>query len=229
MPPNTFTPFIVVLGVNVFCKKSHYTMKKSLLLAGLLFLAMGLNTAAIKGGEMLPLGAVAPLQDYPMQGIDGRSHHLASLAGERGLLLIFSCNTCPFVLAWEDQYPKLATMARKANLGMALVNSNEAKRSGDDSAEAMRKHAEEAGYDVPYLIDKDHKLADAFGAKTTPHVYLFDSDMKLVYRGSINDKFENKSKQAKKFYLKEAIEALVKGQKIEPADTREIGCSIKRV
>lgn len=204
-------------------------MQRIYLLTALLGLTFGLNTAAVPGADMLPLGAEAPLQDHPMEGVDGQSHHLASLAAERGLLVIFSCNTCPFVLAWEDQYPKLATQARKANLGMVLVNSNEAKRSGDDSPEAMRKHAANAGYDVPYVIDRDNRLADAFGAKTTPHVYLFDKDLKLVYRGSINDKFENKSKQAEKFYLEKAISALVKGEPIEPEDTREIGCSIKRI
>jgi hypothetical protein len=72
-------------------------------------------------------------------------------------------------------------------------------------------------------------LADVFGAKTTPHVYLFDGEMELVYRGSINDKYENKSKEATKHYLKEAIEELAAGDEISNNDTREIGCSIKRI
>jgi hypothetical protein len=84
-------------------------------------------------------------------------------------------------------------------------------------------------YNTPYLVDTDSKLADAFGAKTTPHVYLFDSEIKLVYRGSINDKYENKSKEATKHYLKEAIEELGAGDEVSNNDTREIGCSIKRV
>lgn len=182
-----------------------------------------------KDSPMLSLGAEAPMADVEMEDISGASYSLNSLKKENGLLVIFSCNTCPFVLGWEDQYPGLKEMSDKFEVGMVLVNSNTKKREGDDSMAEMQKHAKGAGYEMPYVIDAKNKLADAFGARTTPHVYLFDGDMKLVYRGSINDKYENKSKEASKEYLKEALKALAKGTEIPLKDTREIGCSIKRV
>lgn len=178
---------------------------------------------------MLSLGAKAPMADRAMMDISGKTFSLKDLNQENGLLVIFSCNTCPFVLGWEDQYPVLKEMTDKMNIGMVLVNSNEKKREGDDSMAEMQKHAKEAGYEMPYVIDENNELANAFGARTTPHVYLFNADMELVYRGSINDKYENKSKQAEDEYLQNALKSLAKGAKIDPADTREIGCSIKRV
>ncbi len=196
----------------------------SLALAGLLALS-----AAKKDKPMLAIGSKAPLVEVAMQDINGGELSLNDLKGENGLLVIFSCNTCPFVLGWEDQYPKLHAMTQKMGVGMVLVNSNERKRDGDDSKEEMQKHAEKAGYEMPYVIDENHKLADAFGARTTPHVYLFNEELELVYRGSINDKYENKSKVAEKQYLQKALKALVEGGEIDPNDTREIGCSIKRV
>ena len=110
-----------------------------------------------------------------------------------------------------------------------MINSNEAKREGDDSMEAMREHANEKGYpDIPYLLDRNSELANAFGAKTTPHVFLFDSNMNLVYEGAIDDNHKSKS-EVKTAYLNNALLNLRAGKEIDPNDTKAIGCSIKRV
>ncbi len=202
---------------------------KRIIETAILVLAIVASFSAFKPNEVLSLGKKAPMEDLPMADLKGDEQTLNSLKKEKGLLVIFSCNTCPFVLAWEDQYPELGEITAESNIGMVLVNSNEKKRQGDDSMEEMKQHAAEMNYNVPYVIDSNSKLADAFGAKTTPHVFLFDENMKLVYRGSINDKYENKSKKASKHYLKEALKQLAQGQKITNEDTREIGCSIKRV
>lgn len=198
---------------------------------GLLSLSALLFGFSLPGNEMLEIGDKAPLQDLKMEDVmTKKTLSLQDLKKENGLLVIFSCNTCPFVLGWEDQYPGLGELAAKNNIGMVLVNSNEAKRQDDDSAEEMREHYKQAGYNTPYVIDKNHQLADAFGGKTTPHVFLFNENMELVYRGSINDKFEERgTTDASKFYLKDAINAMATGQKPDPATTRQIGCSIKRV
>lgn len=191
--------------------------------------ATALLTFAFTANNMLEIGEKAPLADSKMADVSGKSVSLNDIKQENGLLVIFSCNTCPFVLGWEDQYPELGKLSKKNNIGMVLVNSNEGKRTGDDSMEEMKAHYDDAGYNTPYVIDENHKLADAMGAKTTPHVYLFDKDMKLVYRGAINDKYENKDKMATKFYLNDAIAQLVKGESIDNPVTTERGCSIKRV
>lgn len=197
----------------------------------LLIAAIGLSLSlAFKGDKpLLEFGAKAPMANMEMKDISGKSFSLETLNAENGLLVIFSCNTCPFVIGWEDQYPGLKALADEQKIGMVLVNSNEKKREGDDSMTEMVKHAKEAGYTMPYVIDKNNKLADAFGARTTPHVFLFNKDLKLVYRGSINDKYENRSKEAEDFYLEKALKALGTNMEINPKDTRELGCSIKRV
>lgn len=178
----------------------------------------------------LSLGEKAPMVDYKMTDISGQEFSMVDLKKKNGLVVIFSCNTCPFVLGWEDQYPMLATSAERADIGFVLINSNEAKREGDDSLEEMKKHAEGANYNMPYVVDKDAQLANAFGANTTPHVYMFDANMQLVYTGSINDKYEQKSKVATTRWLHDAMMLMAAGnaQKINPAETKNIGCSIKR-
>ncbi len=181
-----------------------------------------------KSEGTLKIGDKAPMQGQEMENIDGKMHSLSDLADDNGLVVIFSCNTCPFVIGWEDTYPELATITAENKIGMVLINSNEAKRDGDDSMQEMKKHFEEAGYQSPYLMDENHKLADAFGAKTTPHVFLFDADMKLKYEGSINDKYEDRDETASTFYLKNALNNMVDGAEIDPATTKPIGCSIKR-
>ena len=190
---------------------------------------IGVFSLAFTAGSMLEIGDKAPLTDTKMMDVSGKKYSLNDLKKENGLLVIFSCNTCPFVLGWEDTYPELGKLTSKNDIGMVLVNSNEAKRDNEDSMEAMKEHFESAGYNTPYVIDENHKLADAFGGKTTPHVYLFNEDMELVYRGAINDKYENPDKKATKYYLNNAIEQLANGEKIDTPVTTERGCSIKRV
>lgn len=177
----------------------------------------------------LKIGAEMPASEVEMVGVDGNSYSLEKLMGEKGLLVIFSCNTCPFVLGWQDQYPKLADKARSMSMGMVLVNSNEAKRDDEDSMEAMKEHAAEHGYNMPYVIDQNHRVADAFGARTTPHVFLFNADGVLVFEGSINDKYENREEVATQQYLHKAMNELNEGLKTSQPQSQAIGCSIKRV
>ncbi len=223
----TLAPNNLILSFVILEQLNSVKMKKLFLPFLLVLAGLGLS---FKGGDMLAVGDKAPLVDYKMTDVvSGKSLSLNELKQEQGLLVIFSCNTCPFVLGWEDQYPELQRLATSLNVGMVLVNSNEAKRKGDDSPAAMKAHHQEAGYQSPYVIDKDHKLADAMGAATTPHVFLYDKDLKLVYRGSINDKYEKRGEEPSQFYLIKALEALANGKAIDPATTRQIGCSIKRV
>lgn len=180
--------------------------------------------------ERLAIGDAAPMLDYKMQDVSGKAFSMNDLKKKNGLLVIFSCNTCPFVLGWEDQYPMLGTSAERAEIGMVLVNSNEAKRDGEDSMAEMQKHFKNAGYNTPYVIDENSQLANAFGANTTPHVYLFDANLKLVFTGSINDKYEQKDKVATTRWLHDALMNLAGGNiaAINPKETKNIGCSIKR-
>ena len=212
-------------------------MKKNLFIAGALMMALiGSAFMANKAEPVnLEIGSKAPMADVKMANIDNSMHSLESLKGENGLLVVFSCNTCPFVIGregksegWEGRYNGLHEQAEALGVGMVLINSNEAKREGDDSMGAMSKHAKTVAYTMPYLLDEQHKLADAFGARTTPHVYLFNKDLELAYKGAIDDNVDS-AKEVKEHYLSNAMMNMVKGKKAKPESTKPLGCSIKRV
>lgn len=179
-------------------------------------------------------GTTMPLSDQQLLDVKTNSKiMLKDYKKEKGLIVIFSCNTCPFVVGtpdfpgWERQYNDLYDKATKSNIGFVLVNSNEGKRGKEDSADEMKKHADEKGYQMPYLLDENSTLANAFEAKTTPHVYLFNGDLKLVYSGSIDNIWDNKRTEEIP-YLSNATNALGQGKKIKPSATPPKGCSIKR-
>lgn len=200
---------------------------------GALFMAF--NEGAVSE-ETLAIGAVAPKADLKMELTNGKSISLKEVKMNNGLLVVFSCNTCPFVIGaegygvgWEGRYVDVQKAAEKAGVGMVLVNSNEAKRDKGDGMADMKQRAKEKGFEsIMYALDKNSELANAFGARTTPHVFLFDKDMKLVYRGAIDDSNEGPEKVTK-HYLKDALNSLSTGKKIDPAETKSVGCSIKRV
>jgi peroxiredoxin len=197
--------------------------------------AIGLAFAAPQDKvETLALGAAAPMADVKMEDIGGKQYSIKDMAKKNGVLVVFSCNTCPFVVGaqgygegWAGRYNGLYTMAKKQGIGMILINSNEGKREGDDSMENMRAHAAKMGYEMPYVVDAGHKVADAFGARTTPHVFLFDANLNLVYRGAIDDNNEDPKAVTEK-YLENALTELGSGKAISKPETRNIGCSIKR-
>ena len=196
---------------------------------------LALITAMPAFAQEQAIGEKAPMITAPMMGIDGNANTLLDLKGDKGLLVIFSCNTCPFVVGngsktegWEGRYNGLAELAESLDIGMVLVNSNEAKREGDDSLAAMKERAKEAGYTMPYVVDEGSKLANACGARTTPHVYLYNSKLELAYRGSIDDNV-NRSEEVKERYLHMAMQRMAEGKKIKTTETKAIGCSIKRI
>lgn len=181
------------------------------------------------------IGDKLPMASKQLKNIDKSKQSLDSYAKGRGLLVIFSCNTCPFVIGndsfdgWEQDYEKIMEHANKNDVGFVLINSNEAKRKKGDSFKDMIKRAEEYNYSMPYLYDKNHEVADAFGAKTTPHVFLFDAKLSLIYKGSIDDSYKpTVSKENATPFLINAMLNDATGNPLEPNSTSPKGCSIKR-
>ncbi len=197
---------------------------------------VAIGALAIAAHELpdLQIGAALPAADVSMKDAGGGSKSLKEAAGANGLLVVFSCNTCPFVVGsegsegWEGRYPELMAFSTRSGVGVALVNSNEAKRADGDSYADMQARYKEHKYSGAYLLDEGHKVADAFGARTTPHVFLFDKNMKLVYKGAIDDNVASAA-AVKEKWLQNAINSMVAGKPVDPATTRNIGCSIKRM
>ncbi len=208
-------------------------MKKGILFFAITGLILAIS-AFQSTPETLAIGASAPKADLKMKNISGREVTLNNIKQDNGLLVVFSCNTCPFVVGgegsegWEGRYEELRQFAESNKIGMMLVNSNEAKREKGDDLESMKTRAKEHGFDkCVYVLDVKSELANAFYARTTPHVYLFDKNLKLVYKGSIDDNVDD-SKKVTAPYLKNALSNLAAGKAIDPAETKPVGCSIKR-
>ncbi len=192
-----------------------------------LLIAVSVTAFATGNTGKLEVGDKAVLLDIKMEDVSGVKVSLNEAKKENGILVLFSCNTCPFVLQWEGRYNELKSWADKNKIGMVVLNSNHQKHDGEDSLEAMRKHAKEKGYNFHYLLDKESAIANAFGGQTTPHAFLFNSKMELVYKGAIDDNYKS-ADEVKQAYLKNAITSLSSGKKIAVTETKPVGCSIKR-
>lgn len=186
--------------------------------------------------EITPIsvGTTMPLQDQELRSIAGTSAKLKDMMGDKGLIIIFTSNSCPFVVGgknfegWEKSYNGLYEMAARLGFNLVLLNANEAKRDSGDGLEDMKKRAAEMSYKMPYYYDGNSLVANAFGAKTTPHVFFFNKEFKLVYTGSIDNQMEQNKKRHTD-YLINAMTVVNKGKKVKMSSTPPIGCSIKRV
>jgi len=181
------------------------------------------------------IGDLAPSASYSMMNVDGSQVSITDINGENGALVIFTCNSCPFVVGrgettegWEGRYNGIIALASENGFGTLLVNSNAARRDDSDSFVKMKSRAMEMEYLAPYVIDEDSKLANNFSARTTPHVFLFNSDLELIYKGAIDDNVYS-AEEVEEHFLKDAITRSAEGKRIKTKSTKAVGCSIKRV
>jgi peroxiredoxin len=174
--------------------------------------------------QKLEIGDRAP--DFNLPGVDGMHLSLSDLKDKEVLVVIFSCNHCPYAQAYEDRIIALQDEFKDQGVGFIAINSNDDKNYPEDSFEKMIKRAKKKGYNFPYLRDESQKIALDYGATHTPHIFVFDKGRKLSYTGKIDDNWREPNK-VKEHYLRDAILALVEGKKIENPETYAIGCSIK--
>jgi peroxiredoxin len=175
----------------------------------------------------LTLGAKAPLADLKMKSAaDKKDVTIASAAGAKGTLVVFTCNHCPFAKAWEERIVKIGNDAQAKGLGVILINSNDPTDHGDDDELHTAEHHNALGMKFPYAIDATSEIAKAFGATKTPEAYLFDKDGKLVYHGTIDDNHKEPAKVQKR-YLQDAVDAVLAGKTPATQETKGLGCSIK--
>ena len=201
-------------------------MKKtgiSLLLASAISL-FAFNTVA---DDPLPIGSAMPKADVKLTDISGKEITLKTSMKENGLLVMFSCNTCPVVIAHQDRTKAICEFAMSKNVGVVLLNSNEGGRDGDESLNSMKGYAKDQAYTFSYAVDKNSVLADAFGANRTPECFLFDKSGKLVYHGAIDNNPQDADNVSRQ-HLKEAINETINGKDVSVKKSRSVGCNIKR-
>jgi peroxiredoxin len=194
--------------------------------AALALLALDPSRAVAQGQQPLAIGSTSPKTGVKMKNVDGREFSISDVAGPKGTLVMFSCNACPWVKAWETRIAALGNTYRQKGVGIIAINSNDPKVQSEDSFEVMQKRAQERGFQFPYVVDATSDVARAFGASRTPEAFLFDASGKLVYHGAIDDNAKAPD-QVESHYLKDALEAVIGGRKVAVRETKSIGCTIK--
>lgn len=200
---------------------------KRILLAASMLAAVGLMSF-YSLNENLPIGAQLPKTDVKLKDISGKEVTLKNAMKEKGLLVMFSCNTCPYVVKNQSRTNDICKYALSKGVGVVVLNSNEGQRGGSDSYAEMQDYAKSQGYEWTYAVDKNHEIADAFGATRTPECYLFDKSGKLVYHGAIDDSPADLSR-VNRVHLKEAINEATTGKDVSIKESKSVGCGIKRL
>lgn len=172
----------------------------------------------------LNVGQSAP--DFHLPGVDGKTWSLADFADARLLIVLFSCNHCPYVIGSEDRIRKLVADDDPRGVRLIAINSNETENHPTDSFEHMKRRAREKQYNFPYVRDESQDIAKAYGALRTPHFFVFDQQRKLRYTGRMDDNPRNPG-QERTHELRDAIDALLAGKEPPITATNPIGCNVK--
>jgi len=194
-------------------------MKRTLVLVTVLGLSLGVF-AQLSPGDRAP--------EFNLKNVDGEMVSLSDAAGEKGAILIFTCNGCPVAKAYEQRIIELDKKYRNQGYPVIAVNPNDPEVTPVDSYENMQKRSEEKAYPFPYLFDEDQDVFPAYGATKTPHTYLLKREgkkFKVSYIGAIDD--NQRSAQVEEKYLENAISAVGSGKTPKPSETRAVGCGIK--
>lgn len=172
----------------------------------------------------LELGEQAP--DFDLPGIDGKNWSLADFEDARLLIVVFSCNHCPYVVGSEDRMKKLYADYKPKGVEMIAINSNETENHPTDSFDHMVSHAKEVGINFPYVRDDSQEVALAYGALRTPHFYVFDENRELQYTGRMDDSPREPGTETTR-ELRDALDALLDGKTPDVQLTNPIGCNVK--
>jgi hypothetical protein len=172
----------------------------------------------------IAIGDAAPPFELP--DVDGPAKGVGDTAGDRATVVYWTCNHCPYALAWHERLLAAARDCADRGVRFLAINSNDAERYPQDGPEAMRERVErDGGWPHPYLFDASQGVAHAYGAERTPDVFVFDSDLRLRYRGAPDADYEDEGQNAA--WLREALDAVLDGREPSPAETEPVGCTIK--
>ena len=176
--------------------------------------------------NMLKLGTAAPNFSLP-DTISGKIMSLEALKSDKATVVMFICNHCPFVQHVNHQLVELATEFQAKGVTFAAISSNDIQSYPEDSPEKMRDYAARLGYPFPYLYDETQEVARAYNAACTPDFFIFDQDMKLVYRGQLDDSRPGLDISVTGKDIRSALDNLLSGEPVNPEQKPSIGCSIK--
>lgn len=163
---------------------------------------------------------------FSLPGVDGQDYSLGDAMDGKGVIVVFSCNHCPYVRAYEDRMIKIQADYGPQGIPMLAINSNDSVKYPADSFDSMKARAQEKGFNFPYLHDETQEVARQYGAERTPEFFLFDSDGTLKYHGALDDNYDDPT-AVKKSYLRDAIDALLTNQTPATMNTAPVGCTIK--
>jgi peroxiredoxin len=168
-------------------------------------------------------------RDFSLKNVDGKNVSLSDMKSAKGFIVVFTCNHCPFAQAYEQRIMDLDKKYASKGFPVIAINPNDPVAVPDDSYENMIKRSNEMKYTFPYLIDETQKIAAAYGATRTPHVYILSKEKdKLIvkYIGAIDNNSEDASKADKK-YVEDALAEILSGKPVSLTETKAIGCTIK--
>lgn len=169
------------------------------------------------------------VSDFKLENIDGKMVSMADFKEAKGFIITFTCNTCPYAIAYEDRVEALNKMYATKGFPVIAIMPNNIKVKPGDNMEAMQERAKEKGFTFPYLMDEGQRVYPQFGATKTPHIYVVQKTKKgntVKYIGAIDDNFQD-ADEVKNKYVEDAVNALLKGEAIDVKETKAIGCSIK--
>ncbi len=176
--------------------------------------------------NMLPLGTIAP--EFSLKDtVSEKTLDLHALQGEKGTVVMFICNHCPFVKHVNPEISKMARDYQGRGIAFIAISSNDVENYPEDAPHLMKETAKREGYSFPYLYDKTQEVARAYQAACTPDFYLFDGSLRLVYRGQLDDSRPGNGLPVNGADLRNALESLLEGTPIAPEQKPSIGCNIK--
>jgi peroxiredoxin len=193
-----------------------------------LVLAAGLITAFTTNNPAgYEIGSIAT--DFSLKNVDNKNVSLKDYKDAKGFIVIFTCNHCPYAIAYEDRIIALDKKYKKLGYPVIAINPNNPEKQKDDSFDKMQVRAKEKGFTFPYLFDDGQKIYPQYGATKTPHVYILQKTDKgnvVKYIGAIDDNHSDETAVEQK-YVENAVDALLKKQEVKVKTTKAIGCSIK--
>ena len=172
----------------------------------------------------MPRGTQAP--PFSLPGVDGETRSLDSFSDAELLVVVFTCNHCPYAKACEDRLIAIQEDYRKQGVQLVAINPNDADNYPDDSFEKMKERARDKGFNFPCLRDESQAVARAYDAACTPDIFVFDRDRKLIYNGRIDDNWQEPQAVTRRD-LCEVLDAALGGRTVDFEHVPSMGCSIK--